>query len=694
MKKLFFLLSLLLAFTFCSDDIDPITDDKVEDEKPLKPNEAINSKLFEVINLDYPGLEKAKQYYENSNHYNAAKEILEYYRNRTNIINPSISLISTNATEGDKLKADYALNDNRFFVNNYYEDKETEKPYSLTKNGEIDWTFQPKGADDEYQKQLHRHQWFVPQAKVYRTTKDEKYIQSWIKVYKDWLENNPKPASGTNNTTWWQLQVSSRVYDQTQLFDYFKHSINFTPEWMSEFIIHFADHANFLVEYPYTQGGNILISQANALAFAGVIFPELKDASKWLDTGYGTLGQEMKKQFLDDGMHFELDLSYHIGAIANFYEAMKLADANPSITSSIPTNFRQPLHKPAKIVQHFTFPGFFNPRQGGYLVPGFNDTRQTSWTRSVLTRNFTSYVEMFNDDQELLYMSSQGKQGVAPNTDPKAFTTSGYYVLRNGWEPSSTMMILSNNYASPVPRIWSHNQLDNGTFELYHNGRNFFPDTGVYSYYTQGGDNSDRAWFRQTRVHNTMTLNGKDITDGMGKSLKVISDNSNDIVAFENQGYSNLKHRRYVFYVNKEFFVIVDEGIGQATGTVNLNFNLCEGTDSEVVVDESKFGSHTAFSDKNNITVRSFANNTISTKPFEGKVSYNVQTQNKRKSYSLDMVKSANETARYITVIYPTKDDAAEIPITASFKDIDFKDNGVSVEVNIKGQKYELKCNL
>ena len=108
----------------------------------------------------------------------------------------------------------------------------------------------------------------------------------------------------------------------------------------------------------------------------------------------------------------------------------------------------------------------------------------------------------------------------------------------------------------------------------------------------------------------------------------------------------------------------------------------------------SKFGSHTAFSDKNNITVRSFANNTISTKPFEGKVSYNVQTQNKRKSYSLDMVKAAGETARYITVIYPTKDDASEIPITASFKEIDFKDNGVSVEVNIKGQKYELKCNL
>ena len=49
-----------------------------------------------------------------------------------------------------------------------------------------------------------------------------------------------------------------------------------------------------------------------------------------------------------------------------------------------------------------------------------------------------------------------------------------------------------------------------------------------------------------------------------------------ELVVFENQGYDNLKHRRAVFYVNKKFFVLVDEGIGNAEGTINLSFNLCE----------------------------------------------------------------------------------------------------------------------
>lgn len=94
-----------------------------------------------------------------------------------------MSLINVTISEADQAKADYALEDYRFHVNNFYEDQETLKPYSLKKDGTINWTFSPEGASDEYQKQLHRHQWFIPQAKAYRISGSEKYIQSWIEVY-------------------------------------------------------------------------------------------------------------------------------------------------------------------------------------------------------------------------------------------------------------------------------------------------------------------------------------------------------------------------------------------------------------------------------------------------------------------------------------------------------------------------------
>lgn len=588
MKNIFFIcFCALFAFSGCADDDDDLlTGGNVDiDLLPdAKPNDVVDPQVFEAINLNYPGLEKVKEFYEAGEHYYAANALLEYYRTRTNVTNPNLSLINVTISEAEQAKADYALVDYRFHVNNFYEDKETLKPYSVKQDGGINWEYSPKDASDEYQKQLHRHQWFIPQAKAYRVSGDEKYIQSWIEVYKNWIENNPKPTTGPNTTSWWQLQVSTRIGDQVQLLEYFKNSVNFTPEWLSTFLVEFAEQADFLVDYPYESGGNILISQANALATAGTLMPEFKNAEKWMNTGYQILSEEVQNQIMSDGWHKEMSLHYHIGIVADFYEAMKLAEAN-QLSSKLPSDFTEPLRKAAEVVMYFTYPNYFI-KGSDNVVPMFND----SWsrTRNVLKNtNFKQYVEMFPDSEELKYMQTAGNGGTAqgrtPNNDMKLFDQAGYYVLRNGWTPASTVMILSNNKSNDASNslsAYSHNQPDNGTFELYHNGRNFFPDSGVCTYYTSGGDNDLRYWFRGIDKHNTLSIGKQNIKKAAGKLLKS-EEGATELVVFENQGYDNLKHRRAVFYVNKKFFVLVDEGIGNAEGTINLSFNLCEGTASE-----------------------------------------------------------------------------------------------------------------
>ena len=701
MKNIFFIcLCALFAFTGCADDDDDLLTGGNVDIDLLpdsKPNDVVNTNVFDIINLNYPGLEKVKEFYETGEYYYAANALLEYYRTRTNVTNPNLSLINVTISEADQTKADYALEDYRFHVNNFYEDQETLKPYSLKKDGTINWTFSPEGASDEYQKQLHRHQWFIPQAKAYRISGNEKYIQSWIEVYNNWIDQNPKPESGTNTTSWWQLQVATRINDQVQLLEYFKNSINFTPEWLTTFLVEFAEQADFLVDYPYESGGNILISQANALATAGTLMPEFKNAEKWMETGYQILSEEVQNQIMSDGWHKEMSLHYHISIVADFYEAMKLAEAN-QLSSKLPSNFTEPLRKAAEVVMHFTYPNYFS-KGSDNVVPMFND----SWsrTRNVLKNtNFKQYVEMFPNSEELKYMQTAGNggtpQGHTPNNDMKLFDQAGYYVLRNGWTYGSTVMILSNNKSNDASNsisAYSHNQPDNGTFELYHNGRNFFPDSGVCTYYSTGGDNTLRYWFRGIDKHNTLSLGKQNIKKAEGKLLKS-EEGATELVVFENQGYDNLKHRRAVFYVNKEFFVLVDEGIGSAEGTVNLSFNLCEGSSTEVVIDKEENGVHTAFSNDNNIIVRTFANKEITCSPFT-RIAYLVDgNYNDRQSYTIDMNKESNETARYITVIIPVKKSTDINNISAHFTDNGYSENSVSIEVNVGGTIYPLSYTL
>lgn len=186
-NTLFICLFAMFAFSGCVDDEeDFVTGGNISPEltPENKENAELNAAVFDQLNLDYPGLEKVKQYHEAGEDYLAASALLEYYRMRANAENPALSLVnitlnkgnaSNNFNDGDQNIADFAL-EYRFFVKGFYEGSD-KKPYSLGKAGSIDWN-KNASVGEEYLKQLHRHQWFIPQAKVYRVSGDEKYIKS------------------------------------------------------------------------------------------------------------------------------------------------------------------------------------------------------------------------------------------------------------------------------------------------------------------------------------------------------------------------------------------------------------------------------------------------------------------------------------------------------------------------------------
>lgn len=189
MKNIFFICAFsLIAFTGCTDDDEILSTGDSTNIELLpnnKPNDVLNARLFEVINLDYPGLEKVKSHYEAKEYYYAAHELLKYYRNRSDINNPNINLINPTITASEQNIADQAL-DFRFYVRNFKESVDAsgnEIYYSFKKDGKIDWDFVPAEiTDQEFKSQKHRHQWMLPQAKAYRVKQDEKYFQSWMDV--------------------------------------------------------------------------------------------------------------------------------------------------------------------------------------------------------------------------------------------------------------------------------------------------------------------------------------------------------------------------------------------------------------------------------------------------------------------------------------------------------------------------------
>ena len=125
MKNIFFIcMFATVAFTGCVDDDDDLLTGEVSPGVEIlpenKPNEVVDSKLFEIINLDYPGLQKVKKFYENGEYYYAANELLEYYRTRVDVNNPNVNLINPTISEKDQRIADQAL-EHRFYVKGFAE---------------------------------------------------------------------------------------------------------------------------------------------------------------------------------------------------------------------------------------------------------------------------------------------------------------------------------------------------------------------------------------------------------------------------------------------------------------------------------------------------------------------------------------------------------------------------------------------
>ncbi len=626
----------------------------------------LNTEVFNVVNLNYPGLEKVKDLHAKGKDKEALAALLDYYRNRKGINHPDVNLDNVKISKEEQKWADDGLK-HVFFVHKGYQP-------SYFYGDDINWQYWPV-QDNELRWQLHRTKWWQPMGKAYFLTKDEKYSKEWILQYMDWIKKNPLKENDENvRFAWRPLEVSHRLQDQTIQFLLFLNSPNFTPEFLSQFLVNYNKHAEYILSN-YSDQGNHLLFEAQRELYAGVLFPELKDAPVWRKSGIDVLNREIQLQVYDDGMQYELDPHYHLAAINIFAKAISIADAN-SFRDEFPKAYLDKVEKMIMVVVNINFPDYTNPM--------FSDAKLDD--KKSMLRDYKSWAKIFSANKAIRYMASDHKKGTPPANLSTAFKTSGFYVFRNGWTEAATQMTLK---AGP-PAFW-HCQPDNGTFELYVKGRNFFPDAGSYVY---GGDAEvmkERNWFRQTMVHKTLTLNNANLDSTDTKCLLWETSPQLDKLVIENPSYKELNHRRSVFFVDQSFFVIVDEAYGNAQGDVAIHYQMCEG---KVNLSKNQLSAATQFDDKNNILVQCFPAQATQMIEEEGWVSYAYRHKAKRAAYAFTADKKNNDPVRFITVILPAEKEKSAPKIKASFENKQFDKKGLKVKVEIGKKKYNLNYTL
>lgn len=641
--------------------------------------QSLNKEAFALLNLDYPGLEQVKEAYGRGNWKKAAQALLDYFRQRAGVVYPALDLNKVTLSPTERKWADEAL-EHTFFVHTGYQP-------SFNYGKDIDWKYWPV-RDNELRWQLHRHKWFIPMGKAYRVTGDEKYAREWVLQYVDWIRKNPlvkinpdlyeladvdsvKGEVENVRFAWRSLETGIRLKDQIDQFLLFLPSRYFTPAFLTEFLVNYHKHAVHVQEN-YSAEGNHLLFEAQYVLNAGIFFPEFAEASRWRQSGIDVLNREIRKQVYADGGQYELDLGYHAAAIDIFSQALSMADAN-GFREDFPDSYVETIHQ----MMHF----YLNTLFPDYTVPCFSDGRRSAPYSFV--KSFKRWSAQFPDDEQLRYFATQGKEGRCPIHLSYASPVTGFFTLRNGWKEDATVMVLKAG-----PKGEWHCQPDNGTFELWSGGKNLFPDSGCYVF---GGDEEvwkQRNWFRQTAVHNTLTLDNRNLETTQSVTRLWKAEGDTRILVTENPGYSGLLHRRSVFFVRGSYFVLVDEAIGPATGTVNLHYQLCDGA-VEVSREQNRLTTH--YDGESNVRLQCFSAHPMEMVEEEGWYSVAYRERIRRPAFSFNVKKNDENPVRYVTVICPRK-QADNTTIHASLAEAG--DGRIVVEVEVDGQKDRLYYNL
>ena len=645
-------------------------------------NALINSRLFEVIDIQADGMSDVRSLYEEGYVYEAAQELKNYYAGRTDVSVPLVNLSSTSYTPSQERIAEQALKDNgyRFYIaKNYIESTSSEGDvyYSfLDTDGGVNWDLRPT-TDEMFVQQMHRHPWIETQALVYWGTKDEKYAQSIVDVYSDWLKTFPCPVAGKDSyymgmehadyRKWCNLQACARIDAYIKAIQYCKGSEAFTPEFLSDLLVSLYDCVECIrANYYYEVSSNIRQSETQAVLNMAVMMPEYRKAGEWLEEALTDTEMLLGGLLGEDGVLVEKDVHYHIGVLSKFYDAYQILSANNKQNLLLADYFER-LKKGVLFVRDVMYPD--------YSMEDFNDTRSSSWTQNVLRKNFVKYAEMFPDDQTLQWFATLRASGSAPTELLSLYKTSGWYMFRTGWEKSDMMLILKNNENSAG---YAHCQNDNGTISLYRNGRHFLPDAGVYTYGGSAEDDAQRAEFRKTKMHNTLTYKGANSVNNSKETCGVFKKSAQtdvyDMVHTSNQSYGALRHERHVYRIKEGFFVIVDQALGSATGSVELNWHLCPGT-MDYIRQSDSYEARTTFGDGNDMSFRTFCfdgttlNTGFSVTTGTSWHSNVPGTKYERPCYTVSSNKSG-DPVRFITVIYPFANASAVPNISVMFNSV------------------------
>lgn len=452
----------------------------------------------------------------------------------------------------------------------WHRDHESGKASPQTLSLNIDYRDFSRVGDAKMVWEPSRHQHLVVLGRAWRATGDKRFAAAVVEHIDAWLAANP---FGTGMNWRSPLELAIRVINWVWAFDLIRDAGVITPAFERR-----ALYAAYLhlwdVSRKFSQGSsanNHLIGEAAGVFIGASFFPRLPHAREWRDEAGRHLAEQILIQNAPDGGNREQAIGYHL-FVLQFYLAAAAVARHDGY--DFPRAFWERLEKMTEFVARLREGGEALPMYGdaddGYVLDLGNTPDDPTGVLATGAGLFNrpDFAQAAGGPQETarwllgrehftqsltLYRPHSGERLASV-----AFPDTGYYLLQSGHKgQSDRVSIMVDCGELGYESIAAHGHADALSVVIRVGGRDVLVDPGTYDYFRWP---EWRVYFRSTRAHNTVMVDGTDQSTMTGPFLwgqrahaKCIawepSASGGRIVA-EHDGYTRLddpvRHRRTV----------------------------------------------------------------------------------------------------------------------------------------------------
>lgn len=468
----------------------------------------------------------------------------------------------------------------------------------LTYCASLDYRDVRRAGDCKFVWEPNRHHQLVVLARAYRIGGDKRFAKAVAEQLRSWLRQNPFGV-GMN----WRsgLELGIRLINWVWALDLIEES-GAVDDRLRSRILDSASRHIWEIDRKYSRGSSVnnhLIGEAAGVFVAASYFRGLKNASEWRSRSWRILCREIVRQTSPDGGTVEQALGYHFFVLQFFVIAGLTARVTrQEMPESYWTRLEEMFEFMAVLSEGGDRPPLFGDCDDGYVLDLGRDPRDArewfSLGAALFDRpDFKARAGGYSEPAEWL-LGEPGRQSFEALIEPpdktivsRAFDSSGYYLLQNGKldSPDRVSVVFDCGPLGMKP-LAGHGHADALSFTLRAFGMDVLVDPGTYDYFSYP---KWREYFRSTRAHNTVVIDGMDQSEMLGLFLWgrraesiCVSWQSTDIggkVIGEHDGYTHLKdpviHKRMLDLEGREL-IVRDDIVAHKKHEIQIFFHFAE----------------------------------------------------------------------------------------------------------------------